>query len=300
MAKEKKPKKEKKGKGGKGGKKKLIFLLAALLVIAAGALVAVRFVMPRLAGGGEGDASNTSDSSADSSSDSSEETAMYQVGQDSVIALEAVMEEGEGELLANRGPGKDKNGENEKYTYVYEIENAAALMNRYLDILLSDEEGFILTDENYSEVLERPELQDAEGAMLLVRNSVQEGHILQMAIGWSQANDSLAVRIAAPEGTLRLDRNQQAGQSDPASVSEQLSEFRSMTPAQLGLPGESMDIYTVLPVDGFVKVDGKDCRCFNVYSYDNPGSIAGTYLLSVDREHIYVLDRASNEVSTIR
>ena len=49
-----------------------------------------------------------------------------------------------------------------------------------------------------------------------------------------------------------------------------------MPPSQLGLPGDSMEDYTIFPIDGFVKVDGLDCRRFNVYDKNDPGSITGT------------------------
>ena len=73
-----------------------------------------------------------------------------------------------------------------------------------------------------------------------------------------------------------------------------------MTPAELGLAGASMDGYTIFPVDGFVMVNGQECRRFNVYPTGDTGSIAGTYLLSTDNQHVYVLDPGTNTVSTIR
>jgi hypothetical protein len=80
----------------------------------------------------------------------------------------------------------------------------------------------------------------------------------------------------------------------------QMEQIRSMSPAHLGLSGDSMDDYTIFPIDGFVKVDGLDCRRFNVYSKHDPGSIAATYFFSVDQQHIYMLNPTDNSVSTIK
>lgn len=79
-----------------------------------------------------------------------------------------------------------------------------------------------------------------------------------------------------------------------------MEQLRGMTPAELGLAGASMDNYTIFPVDGFVTVNGQECRRFNLYPQGDTGSIAGTYFLSTDKQHVYVLDPNTNTVSTIR
>lgn len=295
MKKAKKEKAEKTGK--KGGKKKILLIPVILLLVAAIAAAAVFFVLPRfgihLLGGNDGE---------DSSSNLEEplpkkglET--YTVGENTAAALDTVLQEGEGELIALRSP--DDSGDiSSRYTYIYELNNPAEVMNRYLDIMLGGEAGFSLTDESYLVLEERPELVDAEGVLILARTAAEEGHIFQLVIGWSQASANLAVRVSAPEG--QITKPEPEKKPEPSSVSTQMESLRSMTPAQLGLPGDSMDIYTIFPVDGFVKVDGQECRRFNIYNTNNPGSIAGTYLLSTDQQHIYMLDPTTNTVSTIR
>lgn len=294
----KKEKKQKKGAAegaGKKSKKKLLLIPIVLLLVAAVAAVVVLFVLPKLGGGGEGGKSEQEPTKKGG-------LEFYTVGEDSVASLDSVLEEGEGTLIANRGPGKTTEGsagEVEKYTYVYEIETPAAVMNRYLDLLMSEEEGFVITNEDYTEILERPELADEEGAMLLVRDSVTEGHFFQLAIGWSKASDNLAVRVCTPEGTMK-DLEAEMEPVEPASLDEQLQKFMSLEPSRLGLSGTSMDEYEVYAMEGFVKVDGIDCRRFTVYNRGDIGSISGIFMISTDQEHIYCLDLDTNAVTELR
>ena len=245
--KEKKEKKEKKPKTGKGGKKKLLLIPIVLIVLAAAGFAVFKFVLPKL---GSGDGTEKLPKKLEE----------YVIGEDAVASLDTVLEEGEGELMAKRGPGKTKETDEdtsevvevEKYTYIYEIVGSAAVMDRYLDVLLGDG-GFSLVDETYLVKEERPELEDAEGTLLLVRASVQEGHLFQLAIGWSDVNDTLAVRVAVPEGSLRYPEKEK--EPEPASLTEQLDSMKTMSPSQLALSGNSMSEYDIYPVEGFVTIE---------------------------------------------
>lgn len=298
MKKEKKPKQEK--AAGKGGKKKLLMFPLLLILIAAIAAAVVLFVLPRfginLLGGDSGDSSSLEEPLPKKGLEA------YVVGEDTTIALDTILEEGEGELIALRSPekptGNASSDVNMRYTYIYELTNPATVMNRYLDAVLGGEQGFSIVGDDYVIIDERPELQDAEGVLILARPSVVEGHIFQLVIGWSQASANLAVRASAPEGAIT--KPEPEPEPEPTSVSEQMERLRGMTPAELGLAGASMDGYTIFPVDGFVMVNGQECRRFNVYPTGDTGSIAGTYLLSTDNQHVYVLDPGTNTVSTIR
>lgn len=299
MKKEKKPKKEK--APGKGGKKKLLLIPVFLVVIAAVAAAVVLFVLPRfginLLGGDSGDSSSLEEPLPKKGLEA------YTLGEDTTIALDTVLEEGEGELIALRSPEKPKgdvsSDVNTRYTYIYELTNPATVMNRYLDAVLGGEQNFSIVSEDYViQDEQRPELQDAEGVLILARPSVVEGHVFQLVIGWSQASANLAVRASAPEGTIT--KPEPEPEPEPTSVSEQMERLRGMTPSELGLPGGSMDAYTIFPVDGFVMVNGQECRRFNLYPTGDTGAIAGTYLLSTDNQHVYVLDPVTDTVSTIR
>ena len=284
MKKEKKPKQEK--AAGKGGKKKLLMFPLFLILIAAIAAAAVLFVLPRfginLLGGDSGDSSSLEEPLPKKGLEA------YAVGEDTTIALRS----------PEKPTGNASSDVNMRYTYIYELTNPATVMNRYLDAVLGGEQGFSIVGDDYVIIDERPELQDAEGVLILARPSVVEGHIFQLVIGWSQASANLAVRASAPEGAIT--KPEPEPEPEPTSVSEQMERLRGMTPAELGLAGASMDGYTIFPVDGFVMVNGQECRRFNVYPTGDTGSIAGTYLLSTDNQHVYVLDPGTNTVSTIR
>lgn len=318
MAKKKKEKKKKggeeeelqEGQQGKKGKKKLLLIPLALILVAAIAAAAVLFVLPRfgidLLGGSEpgpGEEEPPKNLEVFIAGEPIQSEEGGEEVQDATISLDTLLEEGEGELIARRSPEKPKGDESSnvdtRYTYIYELTNPAEVMNRYLDAVLGGEQGFSLVGEDYVILDEqRPELQDAEGVLILARPSVVEGHIFQLVIGWSQASANLAVRVSAPEGAVT--KPEPEPEPEPTSVSEQMEQLRSMTPAELGLAGTSMDNYTIFPVDGFVTVNGQECRRFNLYPQGDTGSIAGTYFLSTDKQHVYVLDPNTNTVSTIR
>lgn len=287
------------GKKKKGGKKKLLLIPVLLILVAAAAAAVVMLVLPSFGIDLLGSAGQSQEEKLPKKG-----VQEYVVGENIVASLDTVLdEEGrDGELLAMRSPSKKDEGVDRRFTYIYELTSFSTVMNRYLDLLLDSEQGFYLTDEAYLVQEERPELQDAEGAVLLVRPAVEEGRVFQLAIGWSQTSNNLVVRVSAPEGEITQPKKEEPenNRMEPSNVSTQLSQLRGMEPAHLGLPGNSMDDYTIFPVDGFVKVNDQDCRRFNVYEKDKPGSIAGTYLFSVDGEHIYVLNPNSQQVSTIR
>ena len=301
--KEKKAKAEKPEKAGKKGKKKLLLIPIILVLAAAIAAAAVLFVLPKfgidLLGRGDAEPDKVVEEKVPKKG-----VQTYEVGEDVVPSLDTVLEEGEGELLALRTtPEKSKAEEEGRRTYIYELEGAAAVMNRYLDLVLGGEEGFSIVDETYLIQDERPELEDTEGALLLAKNSVVEGRVFQLAIGWSEASDNLAVRVSTPEGQLH--KPQKVDPPEPASLSEQMSRIQSMTPSQLALPGASMGEYDIYPIEGFVKIDGLDCRRFNIYVSRGPDGdhypdLEAIVLLSSDQKHVYRLDPESNAVTELR
>lgn len=289
--KEKKPRKEKKEKTGKkGGKKKLLLIPIILVLLGGAAFAVVRFVLPMLSGGGE---------------DAPKGLESYAIEEDIVAALDTILEEGEGELIAVRGPGKNTSGPGatsasesmgERYTYIYELVNYATVVDRYLDLLLGDE-GFSLVDADFLVLEDRPELMDEEGALVVAKASAQEGHVFQLAMGWSQSNGNLAVRVASPEGSLHRPV-EESPEFSAASVKEQVDSLENMTPAHLTLEGSSMSEYEISPVMGFVNIDGHDCRRFNFYKKGQSGDIAGIIFYSGDMQHLYRMDVEDNTIIT--
>ena len=90
-----------------------------------------------------------------------------------------------------------------------------------------------------------------------------------------------------------------------AVLEEQLDKIKGLSPAQLGLEGESMEEYEILPVEGFVTVDGLPCRRFNVYTRHTSSqgayrNIKSIIMLSTDQQHVYYIDPTSSAVTELR
>ena len=244
--------------------------------------------------------------------------------QDATISLDTLLEEGEGALIAFRKPDPANKSEGSSssasssaepdpgvptYTYIYDVASPAAIVDRYLDAVLGGEEKFVLVDETFLHLEERPVLEDAVGSVTIARASVQEGHVFQMVIGWSDAS-ALTFRTSAPEGEIHEpEKNPGGGLGseviETVPVTAQIEKIKGMSPSQLGLDGESMEEYEIFPVEGFVKVDGLDCRRFNLYRRVESGGghypdLEGIIMLSADQEHIYWLDPESNAVTELR
>lgn len=281
------------GKKKKKGKKKLLLIPIVLVLVAAIAAVAVLFILPRFGINllGEKDPEQQVEEKIPKKG-----VEAYAVGEDTVASLDTILEEGEGELLALRTtPEKSKVEEEGRLTYIYEISSPATVMNRYLDLVLGGEVGFSLVDETYLIQEKRPELVDEEGALMVAKASVVEGKVFQLAIGWSQENDMLAVRVSCPEGQLHKPEPEKEPQ--PASLQEQLDTIQTMHPSELGLEGRSMDQYEVLSTTGFVKVDDILCRRFTIYEKtgdDKRGDIVKVVYFSGDQQHMFQQETDEN------
>ena len=281
------------GKKKKKGKKKLLLIPIVLVLVAAIAAVAVLFILPRFGINllGEKDPEQQVEEKIPKKG-----VETYAVGEDTVASLDTILEEGEGELLALRTtPEKSKVEEEGRLTYIYEINSPATVMNRYLDLVLGGEAGFSLVDETYLIQEKRPELVDEEGALMVAKASVVEGKVFQLAIGWSQENDMLAVRVSCPEGQLHKPEPEKEPQ--PASLQEQLDTIQTMHPSELGLEGRSMDQYEVLSTTGFVKVDDILCRRFTIYEKtgdDKRGDIVKIVYFSGDQQHMFQQETDEN------
>ncbi|MCI9171029.1 MAG: hypothetical protein HFF42_08920 [Lawsonibacter sp.] len=277
----------------KKGKKKLLLIPVALILVAAVAAAVILLILPRFGINLLGDKEQEPQIEEPIPKKGVE---AYTVGEDTVASLDTILEEGEGELLALRTtPEQSKAEEEGRHTYIYEVNGNAAIVNRYLDLVLSGEVGFSLVDENYVIQEERPELVDEEGALMVAKASAVEGKVFQMAIGWSLENNMLAVRISVPEAQLR--KPEKVEPPKPASLSEQLDTIQTMHPSELGLSGRSMDQYEVLSTTGFVKVDDILCRRFTIYEKtgdDKRGDIVKVVYFSGDQQHMFQQETDEN------
>ncbi len=311
------------GKKKKKGKKKLLLLLILVLVIAAAAaavfFLAIGGLKTKL-GLGKKDPAEP---------EIPKDLETYTVGEDSVSALDSILEEGECILLVaqkveqvpkaledsasedsskeaeedsseKEEDGSDEMGE--QYLYIYDVASPAAVVDRYLDAVLGGEQGMSLLDEESIVSDERPVLEDSLGTVTLAKTSTQEGHLFQVVIGWSKAS-CLTLRVSAPEGVLQYPEVEDP--LDLATLAEQMDQLKNMDPKELGLSGASMDEYEIYAGEGFVTVDGTPCRKFNIYERRAAGDkhytdIVGIYLFSTDKKHIYILDTESDMVSQLK
>lgn len=77
----------------------------------------------------------------------------------------------------------------------------------------------------------------------------------------------------------------------------------TVTPAEIGLPGDSMSEYSLKPGPGFVMVDGQACLTVYVYGKNSVGtnSLMGTYFISSDCTTLYrQVGETSDEVEEIQ
>lgn len=78
-----------------------------------------------------------------------------------------------------------------------------------------------------------------------------------------------------------------------------VKRLQEMAPAKLGLEGESMDEYELIPMDATEMVNGT--ACINVYIYNSDDyQFAGSYLLSIDGLHLYRFDPTSRETVELK
>ena len=71
--------------------------------------------------------------------------------------------------------------------------------------------------------------------------------------------------------------------------------MKAIHPSKLGLPGESMEAYELIPQEGSVRIAGTGSVAMRVNIYGEDGQIAGSYFLSGDG-HLYKLDETRNAV----
>ncbi|MPM31339.1 hypothetical protein SDC9_77894 [bioreactor metagenome] len=123
--------------------------------------------------------------------------------------------------------------------------------------------------------------------MSLAKAASEDGRLMRMDISWTAEN--CQITLTRPEGTV----SETEAKKDPMTYVEAVDFLKSLSPAKLGLEAESLRDYSVYPMDGAVLVDGILCLKLQVYRPHEEGQanvIAGTYLLSGDKTHLYLLE----------
>lgn len=125
--------------------------------------------------------------------------------------------------------------------------------------------------------------------------------VLTVRITWSEGQ--CVVTADEEEGMVTSPpRETPSGNGGSLSVRGAQARLEAMTPAELGLSGESMEEYNVFPIDGVEMVDGVACITLYVYSNggENGNEFMGSYLMSIDGAHLYQVNPVTDEIEVLK
>lgn len=177
--------------------------------------------------------------------------------------------------------------------YRYEgLQSPKDLVAAYTALMTSADAGFSTVDETLLRI-DPPEIGD-RGSVQLARNAPAlteggEACVHSLLLSWDAT--SCTVTLDTPDGMVRDPKPE----ATPMAPSRGLSDLETIHPSKLGLPGESMDAYELMPQEGSVLIAGNPSPCMRVNIYGEDGQIAGSYFISGDG-HLYKLDDTRNAV----
>lgn len=193
-------------------------------------------------------------------------------------------------------------------TYSYTgLSSPGKTVDGYVSFMTRGENGFAVVDKNFV-ISDEPKYDD-EGSVLLAKKAVAtapekaddgaqaqtpENRLMLLDISWNENGCVIVTREA--EGEI-------SQPPEPMTMREAQKYLESLTPAELGLEGESMDEYDVFTFDGTVIVDDRVCVRMNVYSTDSvnhTNRFEGCYLVSLDGRHLYQMNTATQEIVVLR
>jgi len=186
------------------------------------------------------------------------------------------------------------------YTYTYKEVPAAAL-DRYAAALVDEAEGFTVIDEERVPQTDLPDFEETEGSAVFAREAAEEGSLFQIAVSWTEKECSVVV--SCPEGGFYDESESSESENDGTQIMtllEVVDYVRSLHPSALGLEGESMSEYELVPVQGSPLVDGEVCRHLNVYQLDpvaGTNNFVGAYLVGIGK--VYSLNPVDHTVEKI-
>lgn len=179
--------------------------------------------------------------------------------------------------------------------YRYEgLKNPKSLVTAYAAVMSTEDAGFSLVDETLLRI-DPPEEYGASGSLLLARNvpTAEDGSgggVHSLLLSWEET--SCSVLLDMPEGRVHDPKPE----TPPAAATRRgLSDLKAIHPSKLGLPGESMEAYELIPQEGSVRIAGTGSVAMRVNIYGEGNQFAGSYFLSNDGR-LYKLDEAANAV----
>lgn len=201
----------------------------------------------------------------------------------------------EGEEKAEEPKEEPKEAEEgfTKIRYRYEgLKNAVGLVSAYAAVMTAEDAGFSVVDETLLRV-EPPEEYAARGSVQLARNVPEAedgsgGGVQSLLLSWEAGKCSVILDM--PEGRVHDPKPEAPA---PAAPRRGLSDLESIHPSKLGLPGESMEAYKLIPQEGSFRIANSISTRVNVYGENN--QFVGSYFLSADGK-LYKLDEEANAV----
>lgn len=176
-----------------------------------------------------------------------------------------------------------------KILYRYEgLQSPADLVAAYTVLMTTQDAGFSTVDETLLRI-DPPEEFGASGTVQLARNGT-EGGVQSLLLSWE--GTSCSVTLDMPEGRVHDPRPETSGAAAPPRKG--LSDLEAMHPSKLGLPGDSMEAYELMPQEGSVRIRDSVCARVNIYEKKS-GQIAGSFFLSTDGK-LYKLEEEVNAV----
>ena len=181
-----------------------------------------------------------------------------------------------------------------KILYRYEgLQDPVSLVSAYAAVMTTADAGFSYVDETLLRIDPPEEELGPQGSLLLARNVPQAedgtgGGVQSILLDWEGANCS--VTLDMPEGQVHDPKPET---ETVLPVRRGLSDLAALHPSKLGLPGESMDAYKLIPQEGSFRIAGSISTRVNVYDANN--QFAGSYFVSVDGK-LYKLDETVNGV----
>ena len=126
-------------------------------------------------------------------------------------------------------------------------------------------------------------------------------YVITVRITWSEGK---CVVVAGEEEGEVTSPSNPPGSTTSVGIRQAVAQLLSMTPAELGLPGTSMSEYEVIPENWTEVVNGVNCIRLDVFisrdSSNNLSPRVGSYLMSVDGQHLYKLDPITNEIQELK
>ncbi len=202
--------------------------------------------------------------------------------------------EADGEASGDAAPAEDAAAEEPaKILYRYEgLKDPVSLVSAYAAVMSTEDAGFSVVDETLLRI-DPPEEYAASGSLQLARNVPQAedgtgGGVHSLLLSWEGNNCS--VLLDTPDGRVHDPKPETPA---PAAPRRGLSDLENIHPSKLGLPGESMEAYKLIPQDGSFRIAGAISTRVNVYDKNN--QFVGSYFLSTEGK-LYKLDEEANAV----